>query len=139
MKCIVEVKPLTTIQYSVMLSNFRDYMIAWGMPQLVNKFITNKNFSEILKMQQQILIDYEEDITKYAGVLDRTKILNCYRKIPVFLGNENKKIQISKIADGARNREYVGVIEWLSNAGIVNVSYALEQESWRVKRKNKRY
>ncbi len=70
-----------------------------------------------------------EDITKYAGSLDKTKILNCYRKISVFLGNENKKFQISKIADGARNREYVGVIEWLSNAGIINISYALEQAS----------
>ena len=109
-KCMVEVKPLSTTQ-------------------LVNQFVTNKNFSGILKMQQQILIDYEEDITKYAGGLDKTKILNCYRKIPVFLGNENKKFQISKIADGARNREYVGVIDWLSNAGIVNVSYSLEQPS----------
>ena len=55
--------------------------------------------------------------------------MNCYKKIPVFLGNENKKFQISKIADGARNREYVGVIDWLSSAGIVNVSYSLEQPS----------
>lgn len=72
---------------------------------------------------------YEEDITKYAGGLDKTKILNCYRKIPVFLGNENKKFQISKIADGARNREYLGIVEWLENAGIVNVCYVMEQAS----------
>ena len=128
-KCMLELKPLSTTQYSVMLSNFKDYMVVGGMPAIVNQFIINKNFGGILKMQQQILLDYEEDITKYAGGLDKTKILNCYRKIPVFLGNENKKFQISKIADGARNREYVGVIEWLSNAGIVNVSYALEQAS----------
>lgn len=126
-KCMLEVKPLSTTQYNVMLSNFKDYMVVGGMLAMVNQFITNKNFSGILKMQQQILIDYEEDITKYAGSLNKTKILNCYRKIPVFLGNENKKFQISKIADGARNREYVGVIEWLSNAGIVNISYVLEQ------------
>ena len=126
-KCMVEVKPLSSTQYSVMLSNFKDYMVVGGMPAIVNQFITNKNFSGILKIQRQILLDYEEDITKYAGGLNKTKILNCYRKIPVFLGNENKKFQISKIADGARNREYVGVIEWLSNAGIINVSYALEQ------------
>ena len=128
-KCMVEVKPLSTTQYSVMLSNFKDYMVVGGMPAIVNQFIINKNFSGILKMQQQILLDYEEDITKYAGGLDKTKILNCYKKIPVFLGNENKKFQISKIADGARNREYVGVIDWLSSAGIVNVSYSLEQPS----------
>ena len=126
-KHMLELKPLSNTQYNAMMSNFKDYMIVGGMPAIVSKFIENKNFSGILKMQQQILLDYEEDITKYAGGLDKTKILNCYRKISVFLGNENKKFQISKIATGARNREYVGVIEWLSNAGIVNISYAMEQ------------
>ena len=124
---MLELKPLSTMQYDVMMSNFKDYMIVGGMPAIVSRFVENKNFSETLKMQQQILLDYEEDITKYAGGLDKTKILNCYRKIPVFLGNENKKFQISKIANGARNREYIGVVEWLSNAGIVNISYAMEQ------------
>ncbi len=126
-KHMVELKPLSNMQYNIMMSNFKEYMIVGGMPAIVSRFVENKNFSGILKMQQQILLDYEEDITKYAGGLDKTKILNCYRKIQVFLGNENKKFQISKIADGARNREYVGVIEWLANAGIVNVSYAMEQ------------
>ena len=122
-------KPLPKVMYDVMLENFKEYMIVGGMPAIVNRFVENKNFSGILKLQQQILLDYEEDITKYAGGLDKTKILNCYRKVPVFLGNENKKFQISKIADGARNREYVGVVEWLENAGIVNVSYAMEVAS----------
>lgn len=77
-------------------------------------------------MQQQILLDYEEDITKYAGGLDKAKILNVYRSIPVFLGKSNKKFQISKVAHGARNRSYVGVVEWLDNAGIINICYNLE-------------
>ena len=128
-KHMIELKPLSSIQYDVIMSKFKDYMIVGGMPAIVSQFIENKNYSGILKMQQQILLDYEEDITKYAGGLDKTKILNCYRKIPVFLGNENKKFQISKIADGARNREYVGVVEWLANAGIVNISYLMEQAS----------
>ena len=128
-KHMLDLKPLSNMQYDVMMSNFKEYMIVGGMPAIVSQFVQNKNFSGILRMQQQILLDYEEDITKYAGGLDKTKILNCYRKIPVFLGNENKKFQISKIADGARNREYVGVVEWLANAGIVNISYAMEQAS----------
>ena len=41
------------------------------------------------------------------------------------MGQENKKFQISKVAKGARNREYIGTIEWLDNAGIINVSYCL--------------
>ena len=119
-----ECKPLPQTVYDVMLNHFKDYMILGGMPAIVSRFIENKNFSGILKLQEQILLDYEEDITKYAGGLDKTKILSVYRKIPVFLGQDNKKFQISKIKSGARNREYVGVIEWLSNAGIVNVCYS---------------
>ncbi len=120
-------KPLTTTQYDVMSENFKEYMILGGMPAIVNRFIENKNFSGILSMQEQILLDYREDITKYATGLDQTRILNVYNKIPVFLGNENKKFQISKVENGARNREYLGTIDWLNNAGIINICYCLSQ------------
>lgn len=119
--------PFSNTELSVMLDNFKEYMIIGGMPAIVNSFVTNNNYSGTLKMQRQILLDYEEDITKYATGLDQAKILNVYRKIPVFLGNENKKFQISKVEKGARNREYVGTIDWLNNAGIINVCYCLEQ------------
>ena len=119
--------PFSNTEISVMFENFKEYMIIGGMPAIVNSFVKNNNYSGTLKMQRQILLDYEEDITKYAGGLDQAKILNVYRKIPVFLGNENKKFQISKIETGARSREYVGTIDWLKNAGIINVCYCLEQ------------
>lgn len=119
--------PFSNTELSVMLDNFKEYMIIGGMPAIVNSFVTNNNYSGTLKMQRQILLDYEEDITKYATGLDQAKILNVYRKIPVFLGNENKKFQISKVEKGARNREYAGTIDWLNNAGIINVCYCLEQ------------
>ena len=119
--------PLSKVQYDVMLENFKEYMVVGGMPAIVRRFIENKNFSGILEMQEQILLDYKEDITKYAKGLNQTRILNVYNKIPVFLGNENKKFQISKVEHGARNREYIGTVDWLNNAGIINVCYCLEQ------------
>ncbi len=119
--------PFSEIELSVMFDNFKEYMIIGGMPAIVNSFVKNNNYSGTLKMQKQIIQDYEEDITKYAGGLDQGKILNVYRKIPVFLGNENKKFQISKVENGARSREYIGTIDWLNNAGIINVCYCLEQ------------
>lgn len=119
--------PLSKVQYDVMLENFKEYMVVGGMPAIVRRFIENKNFSGILEMQEQILLDYKEDITKYAEGLNQTRILNVYNKIPVFLGNKNKKFQMSKVEHGARNREYVGTVDWLNNAGIINVCYCLEQ------------
>lgn len=119
--------PFSNTELSVMFDNFKEYMIIGGMPAIVNMFVKNNHYSGTLKMQQQILQDYEEDITKYAEGLDQGKILNVYRKIPAFLRNENKKIQISKVEKGARSREYIGTIDWLDNAGIINVCYCLEQ------------
>jgi len=126
---MIKLKPLSIAMYDVMLENFKEYMITGGMPAIVSSFIENKNFSGILKMQQQILLDYEEDITKYAEGLDQSKILTVYKNIPVFLGNKNKKFQITKVQDGARKREYIGVLDWLDRAGIVNICYCLDQVS----------
>lgn len=121
-----DLKPLPGTAMSVLGEAFREYMILGGMPAVVWSFIQKGNYSGTLAMQKQLLLDYEEDITKYAQGLDQTKILNVYRKIPVFLGKDNKKFQISKVAHGARSREYVGVADWLGNAGIVNICYCLE-------------
>ena len=126
---MIKLEPLSNTMYDVMLESFKEYMVTGGMPAIVSNFIENKNFSGVLKMQQQILLDYEEDITKYAEGLDQSKILTVYKNIPVFLGNENKKFQITKIQDGARNREYIGVLDWLDRAGIVNICYSLSQLS----------
>lgn len=124
---MADVRPLSETQLAVMMENFREYMVLGGMPAVVSSFIAKKNYSGTLAMQRQILLDYEEDITKYAGGLDHGKILNVYRRIPVFLGKENKKFQISKVAHGARSREYVGVLDWLNDAGIVNLCYCMTQ------------
>lgn len=126
---MVTVTPLSNIEMDVLGGLFREYMTIGGMPAVVNIFVNNDNFSGTLKMQRQLLLDYEEDITKYAQGLDKGKIKNVYDHISVFLGQDNKKFLISKIAHGARNREYVGTVEWLRDAGIINVCYCLAQVS----------
>ena len=57
--------------------------------------------------------------------MDQGRILNVFDHIPVQLAKDNKKFQISKVAKGARFREYRGCIEWLADAGMINVCYCL--------------
>ena len=124
-QCMKNLSPLSETQFNVLLDRFHQYMVLGGMPEVVKLFADQKNYSGTLALQKQIILDYEEDITKYVEGLDKTKILNVFRKIPVFLGQDNKKFRISKVAHGARNREYTGVTDWLIDAGIVNISYCL--------------
>lgn len=120
-----ELKPLPESLYNIFLNLFKEYIVVGGMPLVVKNFIEEGTYKNVLTLQRQILLDYEEDITKYAGGLDKAKILNVYRKIPAFLGEENKRFQITKIAVNAKNRDYIGVVEWLKNAGIINICYQL--------------
>lgn len=108
---MASITPLSNIEMDTLGGIFREYMTIGGMPAVVNMFVSNNNFSGTLKMQSQLLLDYEEDITKYAQGLDKGRIKNIYNHISVFLGQDNKKFQISKVAHGARNREYVGTVE----------------------------
>ena len=120
-----DVIPLSSLQMDVLLRLFRDYVTVGGMPEVVATFVRNKNFSGILAMQRQLLKDYEEDITKYAEGLDKGKVKAVFNHISTFLGKENKRFQVTKIGKNARNREYVGCVEWLADAGVVNPCYCM--------------
>ena len=122
---MLSLQPFSQIELDTMTDVFRDYMTLGGMPEVVKMYIDNGHFGGTLKLQRQLLKDYEEDITKYAKETDKGKILAVYSHISTFLAKENKKYQISKIAKGARNREYIGAVEWLKEAGVVNVCYCL--------------
>lgn len=117
--------PFSDGQFQKMSEYFLEYAVIGGMPAVVKRFLIDGTYSNILPMQKQLVKDYEEDITKYAEGLDKAKIKNIYRNIPMFLAKENKKFQISKVAKNARNREYVGCTEWLKDAGVINLCYCL--------------
>ena len=122
---MLEVKPLSQLQVDIMLALFRDYIITGGMPEVVNTYIVNKTFSGTLPLQQQLLKDYEEYITKYAVGLDKAKIKTVYNNISAFLAKENKRFLITKLAKNARNRDYVGCVDWLADAGVINICYCM--------------
>lgn len=122
-----ELKPFSENEFDVWMGCFKEYMITGGMPRVVSRFIEQGNYSGVLQEQVQIQKAYEEDILKYARGLDKSRSKNVYTHIPVFLAKENKRYQITKVSRGARNREYIGTIDWLVDAGIVNVCYNLEQ------------
>lgn len=122
-----DVRPLSELQMDTLMSLFRDYVIIGGMPEVVSTYVRNKNFSGTLDIQRQLLKDYEEDITKYVEGLDKAKVKAVYNHISTFLAKENKRFQITKIARNARNRDYMGCVEWLADAGVVNVCYCLNQ------------
>ena len=120
-----ELKPFSENEFNILNDYFLEYAVLGGMPAVIKQFLIDGTFTNILPLQKQLVLDYEEDITKYADGIDKAKIKNIYRNIPVFLAQENKKFQITKVAKNARNRDYVGCADWLKDAGVINLCWCL--------------
>lgn len=117
--------PFTESTMKVYSDLFLDYCILGGMPAVVREYIQKGTFEGTLDIQRQLLEDYKEDVRKYAEGMDQTRILNVFEQIPLQLAKDNKKFQISRVAKGARFKDYRGCIEWLRDAGIINICYCL--------------
>ena len=82
-------------------------------------------FQGISELQKDIINGYKDDARKYIEVLDQAIIINTFNSIPFQLAKDNKKFQYSKISSSAWSREYIGVIEWLNDVGIINICYQM--------------
>ena len=121
-----EMRPFNDLEMNVYHSLFLDFSILGGMPAVVKEYIERNTFEGSLDVQRQLIADYKEDIRKYAAGIDQTRIQNVFNHVAPQLAKENKKFQISKVASGARFRDYRGCAEWLVDAGMVNICYCLD-------------
>lgn len=123
---MLEEKPFSELEMKVWYDLFLDFCVLGGMPAVVAEFIRKGTFEGSLQTQRQLIADYREDIRKYAEGMDQTRITNVFNRIAPQLAKENKKFQISKVAPGARFRDYRGCAEWLADAGMVNICHCLD-------------
>ena len=119
------VTPFNQTDMNVFGGLFMDYCLLGGMPEVVRSFAEKGTFEGTLALQRALIADYKEDIKKYVEGIDKTRVLNVFNSIPVQLAKENKKFQISKVASGAKFKDYWGCIEWLNDAGMVNLCHCL--------------
>ena len=122
---MLQVKAFPHAELEKYFSLFMDYILLGGMPAVLSRYVERKTFEETLDIQKQLLLDYQEDIQKYAEGLDQSKILSVFNSIPPQLAKENKKFQYNKIAKSARAREYFGCVQWLLDAGVISICHCL--------------
>lgn len=109
--------------HKVMMDLLYRYVIVGGLPEVVNCFLETKNIELIYKVQRNLIAEYEEDMVKYAEEVDKPRIRECFESIPKHLAKENKKFQYSVVRRGGRTSQYIGSIQWLEDAGIIQRCY----------------
>ena len=118
---LVEARPLNEAVANAYARLFLDYCALGGMPEVVANYISKGTFEQTTSIQKRIVSDYRIDIQKYSEGLDPVRILSVFDSIAPQLAKENKKFQLSKVESGARKKDYWGCVEWLLQAGVVNL------------------
>ncbi|MBQ4521124.1 MAG: ATP-binding protein [Bacteroidaceae bacterium] len=109
--------------HKVMMELLHRYVVVGGLPEVVNKFLETKNIEQVYNVQRKLIAEYEEDMVKYADDTDKSRIRECFESIPKQLAKENKKFQYSMVRKGGRSSQYIGSIQWLEDAGLVQRCY----------------
>ena len=123
--CFQKEVPVPEALHNKLMGLLNQFVVVGGMPAVVDKFITNKNYNEIFEMQKDIVRGYEDDMIKYAANSDKANIKECFQSIPKQLAKENKKFQYSLIKKNAIAAKYSGSLQWIEDAGIIKRCYNL--------------
>lgn len=98
----------------------KQYYYVGGMPEAVQSFVDEKDFSEVRNIQKRILAAYEQDFSKHAPNEIVPKIRMVWNSIPSQLAKENKKFIYGLVREGGRAKEYETAIMWLSDCGLIH-------------------
>ena len=102
-------------------SILKEYIVVGGMPEVVDDFITHKDFSRVQNIQEKILSSYDDDIANHAKGVEKIKVRKCYDSVPRQLARENKKFKYSEVEKKSTSRKYADSVTWLEDSNLVHI------------------
>ena len=112
--------PLIRTFKNKFIERLRQYYFIGGMPEAVQAFSLRTDFNEVRKIQQNILVAYEQDFSKHAPHEIVPRIRMLWHSIPAQLAKENKKFTYGLIKRGARAKEFEIAMAWLQDCGLIH-------------------
>ena len=102
-----------------------NYFWVGGMPECVQHFANHKNYTEVRKIQQDLMYTYSQDFAKYQPLVNKDCLTDILNKIPSNIGNQ---VIYSKLSDRFTGPTIKKGVEVLTMAKIIkpieNVSIA---------------
>lgn len=99
--------------------HLKEYFFVGGMPEAVDAFRRNHEFSEVREIQTSIVNQYEGDFGKHITPSQFPRVRMTWNAVPMQLAKENRKFFFGQVKKGARMKDFEIAIEWLCDAGII--------------------
>ncbi|MDR3216803.1 MAG: AAA family ATPase, partial [Clostridiaceae bacterium] len=117
--CFIGNSPMPENLHERALRLYQEYLIIGGMPKAVDEYVDKKDFDFVRAIQQNIILDYLDDMSKYSTPAKANKTRAVYNSIPYQLARENKKFIYQLVNSSARAVTYEEGILWLKDGGLI--------------------
>lgn len=97
----------------------KDYIFTGGMPEVVEDFRINRDYSQARQLQLSILNQYEGDFGKHISPTVLPRIRLVWNSLPMQLAKENRKFFFGQVKSGGRMKDFEIAIQWLVDCGLV--------------------
>lgn len=108
--------PLDIAFHKKLIEYFRIYLLVGGMPEAVFAWTMTKDFNRCRSIQEDIILTYEDDFTKYKKRVNPDLLRTTMRGICHIPG---EKLSFKKISDDYRSSQIRDAITLLTLAGII--------------------
>lgn len=105
----------------------RQYYYIGGMPEVVDTFRREQNFSLVREVQLELLTSYQRDFSKHVPPAVSTRIAQIWKSLPAQLSRENKKFLYSEAHPDIRRRNATEPMEWLLHSGLIHHSRRVKE------------
>lgn len=111
----------------------RQYYYVGGMPEAVNYYKDNKEFTGVRQIQNNLLAYYQQDFSKHAEPRLTERLNLVWSSIPAQLAKENRKFIYGQVRQGARAKDFELAIQWLSDCGLIHVIHRVTKPGYPLK------
>lgn len=120
--CYNHSKAVPQFIHQQMSKVYREYLVVGGMPEVVQKYISDPDMSNAFRAQRSIITTYRNDIAHYA---EKSAVLvkRVFDAMPSQLGKQDKRFVLADIEKGASLRKYEDPTQWIIDAGLAYYSF----------------
>ncbi len=108
--------PMPDILHNKLIELMRNYMLIGGMPEVVAKWVATGDYLQCQKIQDDILISYEDDFPKYRKKVDPNLLRLTMRSAATQAGN---KFVYAQVGTDYNSSEVKKALEMLCLSGIL--------------------
>lgn len=108
--------PLFDALHLKLVESFRNYLLVGGMPESVRNWVETGDFLKCQQVQDDIILAYEDDFSKYDRKADPMLLRQTLRSVAQQLGG---KFVYSNVPGSYRSEKIRSALELLRDAGLI--------------------